>query len=235
MNKSAMNKAFLRRTALAAATALIVAGCTLEPTYRRPDLPVQQTWPDGAPLRATRQQSVTADIGWRDFFTDPALQRLLEIALVNNRDARIAALNVAAARAQYRIQRADLFPSIDATGSDYVERYPAGVSSSATSGGTGTAGGGAGGAGAGASAGGGGGGSISRYYSVGVGFTSYELDLFGRIRSLDHQKLEQYFGYVESQRTAQISLIAEVANAWLTVLSDQKLLALTRETLDSQQ
>jgi multidrug efflux system outer membrane protein len=225
------NKAWLLRGAAVTAATLMISACTLEPTYRRPALPVQQTWPDGAPLRATPPQTAAADVGWRDFFSDPALQRLIEIALVNNRDARIAAINVAAARAQYRIQRADLFPSINATGVEDVERYPSGVSSTGATGG----GGAAGGTGTTGTASGGGGGNIVRYYSAGIGFTSYELDLFGRIRSLNHQKLEQYFGYVETQRSAQISLIAEVANAWLTVLADQKLLAVTQQTLDSQQ
>jgi multidrug efflux system outer membrane protein len=217
-----------KRGAIASA-ALMVAACTLEPSYQRPELPVQQTWPDGAPLKTLpATPEATADIGWREFFNDPALQRLIEIALVNNRDARIAAINVAAARAQYRIQRADLFPTIDATGLESTERYPSGVGVTGASGGAGATG-------AIGTAGGGSSGTIVRYYSTGIGFTSYELDLFGRVRSLNHEKLEQYFGYVETQRAAQISLIAEVANAWLTVLADQKLLDVTQETLDSQQ
>lgn len=226
----------------AAFVAAILAACTLEPAYHRPSLPVQQTWPDGVPTdgvptdgapavgapavgapATTAAQSVAADIGWREFFTDPALQRLIEIALANNRDARIAAINVAAARAQYQIQRADLFPVISATGSETAERVPASVISAEEGGGhvaaiTGVSPSG----------------TVIRYFSAGIGFTSYELDLFGRIRSLNHEKLEQYFGYQQTQRSAIISLIAEVANAYLTVLSDQALLKLTQETFDSQ-
>jgi multidrug efflux system outer membrane protein len=167
---------------------------------------------------------VAADIGWREFFTDRTLQQLIEIALANNRDARIAAINVAAARAQYQIQRADLFPSITATGSETAERVPASVISAEEGGG------GHAGAVPGISSSG----TVIRYFSAGIGFTSYELDLFGRIRSLNHEKLEQYFGYQQTQRSAVISLIAEVANAYLTVLADQALLKLTQDTFDSQ-
>jgi multidrug efflux system outer membrane protein len=218
----------------------IMPACTLEPAYHRPNLPVQQTWPDGAPLQPAEAPAaagggtaasggtvagvVAADIGWREFFTDPALQKLIEIALANNRDARIAAINVAAARAQYQIQRADLFPGINATGSETAERVPASVISAEEGGGSHAA----------AIPGISPSGTVIRYFSAGIGFTSYELDLFGRIRSLNHEKLEQYFGYQQTQRSAVISLVAEVANAYLTVLADQELLNLTQQTYDSQ-
>ncbi len=214
---------------------MFVVGCTLEPAYLRPDLPVAKTWPDGAvlsPPPATMPNGsgmpiAAADIGWRDFFTDPALQRLIEIALINNRDARIAAINVAAAQAQYRLQRAELFPTIDASLIEDAERYPAGVA---------TASGGGAGAGSsgGSSASGGGGGTVIRTFSASIGFTAYEIDVFGRLRSLNHEKLEEYFGYQETQRSAIISLVAEVANGYLSVLADQELLRVTEETLTSQ-
>jgi multidrug efflux system outer membrane protein len=188
----------------AAATAL--AACTLEPDYHRPDAP--------APAVAAAPGTAAAEIGWREFFPDPQLQQLIALALADNRDLRVAALNVEAAQAQYRIQRADLFPTVSASANEQVERYPPGVSAV----------GGAGGNSA----------FISRYYSVGVGFTSYELDLFGRIRSLDHAALQQYFSTRETQRSTQLTLVAEVADAYLTVLADQTLLQLTRDTLQSQ-
>ncbi len=221
-----MNQRLVRLSG--AVTSLLIAACTLEPTYHRPTLPVEQTWPDGSPPTApeTATSAAAADIGWREFFTDPALQRLIELALINNRDARIAAINVAAARAQYQVQRADLFPDIAATGSETAERVPASVISAET-GGAATKGG--------AAAGVNSGGTVIRYFSAGIGFTSYELDLFGRMRSLNREKLEQYFGYRETQRSAVISLVAEVANAYLTVLADQALLKATRDTLESQQ
>jgi multidrug efflux system outer membrane protein len=135
-------------------------------------------------------------------------------------------LNVQAAQAQYRIQRADLFPSIAATGVEEVERYPAGIIDPAGTSGAA--------AGSGAAAAGTGGGSIVRYYNVGIGFTSYEIDLFGRVRSLDHAALEQYFGYEETRRSTQLSLIAEVASGYLNLLADQATLEVTRGQLQSQ-
>jgi multidrug efflux system outer membrane protein len=230
----------------------------MEPAYHRPNLPVQSVWPDapaqaggaaapggagagaggagagaagaaaeaGSGSVAARGAEAAADIGWRDFFTDPALEKLIEVALVNNRDARIAAINVTAARAQYEVQRAGLFPSIAATGSETAERVPASVISAEE--------GGAGRTATGTVPGISPGGTIIRYFSAGIGFTSYELDLFGRIRSLNHEKLEQYFGYRQTQRSAVISLVAEVANAYLTVLADEALLKVTRETYESQ-
>jgi multidrug efflux system outer membrane protein len=225
-----------RRTPLAAAIGASIAlltgigGCTLEPKYQRPEAPMSQQWPNGPAFagasaeasNTTVPPALTADIGWREFFTDPRLQKLIELALQHNPDARIAALNIAAARAQYQIQRADLFPSIAATGQEQVQRYPPGVAGIA-------------GASSGASAGSGGSSYTSRYFNVGIGFTSYEIDLFGRIRGLNHQRLEQYFGFVETRRSVQISLVAEVANAYLTLLADQELLRITQDTLSSQE
>ena len=168
------------------------------------------------------QPAATADIGWREFFTDPRLQKLIEVALQHNPDARVAALNIAAARAQYQIQRADLFPSIAATGFEEVEKYPPAVFGLAA-------------ASSGSIAGIGGGFSTFRYFETGIGFTSYEIDLFGRLRSLNHQRQQQYFSFVETRRSTQISLVAEVANAYLTLLADQQLQRITADTLGSQQ
>ena len=201
----------------------------MEPGYRRPDAPVTEVWPDGTSVGPSGVNAgngtapAAADIGWRDFFTDARLQTLIELALQHNPDARIAALNIAAARAQYRIQRADFFPSIAATGLEQVEKYPPAV--------------------VGIAAASSGSivrqqrqpGSTFRYFDVGIGFTSYEIDLFGRLRSLNHQRLQQYFGFVETRRSTQISLVAEVANAYLTLLADQELLRITADTLGSQQ
>jgi multidrug efflux system outer membrane protein len=218
------------RAAITAAIALLtgIGGCTMEPSYRRPDAPVPEVWPDGAPMEASEVSAshgaapAAADIGWRDFFADKRLQMLIELALQHNPDARIAALNIAAARAQYRIQRADLFPSIAATGLEQVEKYPpavVGIAASAS----------------GSIAGSGGSYSTFRYFDAGIGFTSYEIDLFGRLRSLSRQRLQQYFSFVETRRSTQISLVAEVANAYLTLLADQELLRITADTLSSQQ
>ena len=162
--------------------ALLTAGCTLEPKYDRPAAPVPQSFPEGEAYRAGAVAQTTgkaaADIGWREFFTDARLQQLIELALANNRDLRVAALNVEAQRAQYRIQRADLLPTISATANESVQSVPPylnkpGLPIPST----------------------------IRQSTVGVGFTAYELDLFGRIRSLTHQQLELYFAYEETRRS----------------------------------
>jgi multidrug efflux system outer membrane protein len=240
-----------QRSAVAAAWGLWMGlnGCTLEPAYHRPEAPVASQCPDppamtadavaaGSPAAvgsaAASGTAAVADIGWRDFFADARLQKLIEIALQHNPDARSAALNIIAARAQYQIQRADLFPSIAASATEEVEKYPAAVAGIATGAvGGGTAAGGGTGTGTVAVASGGAG--VLRYFDAGVGFTSYEIDFFGRLRSLNHERLQQYFGYVETRRSTQISLVAAVANAYLSLLADRDLLRITQDTLKSQQ
>jgi multidrug efflux system outer membrane protein len=203
----------------AAAAATLIGACTLEPHYHRPPAPVPAL-PGGMAGSAA-----AADIGWREFFPDPQLQQLIALALTNNRDLRVAALNVQSAQAQYRIQRAQLFPTVDASAVEEVERIPIGVlegeipSASAASG-----------KGSAVPSG-----ITVHTYDVGVGFTNYELDLFGRIRSLSHAALQQYFGSGETRRSVQLTLVAEIATAYVTVLADQTLLDITRDTLKSQE
>jgi outer membrane protein, multidrug efflux system len=217
-----------------------LTSCTLEPHYTRPEPAVAPQWPqtaeryaasgEVAPSPGVPAEAATirvSDIGWREFFTDPRLQKLIETALQHNPDAQVAALNIAAARAQYQIQRADLFPKISAIATEEIEKFPAAVAPIAAASGTG-------GSGTVGSASGGSGSGVFRFFEVGIGFTSYELDLFGRIRSLNHARLQQYLGYVETRRSAQISIVAEVANAYLTLLADQNLFRITQDTLGSQ-
>ncbi len=206
--------------------AVMLSGCSLVPDYLRPGLPVSEAWPDGpayrsppAPVASPANPVVAAEaIGWRDFFTDPQLQALIEIALRNNRDLRVATLNVAGAEAQYRVQRSDLFPRLGLSGAGTVTGLPENNS----------------GAGAGLAALSNKRGGTTRLYNLNAGFTAYELDLFGRVRSLSEQAFEQYLGYAETRRSSQITLVAQVANAYLAVLSDRALLQITRDTLDSQ-
>jgi outer membrane protein, multidrug efflux system len=204
----------MRTLTVSLIAALLAIGCTLEPKYDRPAAPVPQTFPSGEAYRAGAVAPTTrkaaADIGWREFFTDARLQQLIELTLANNRDLRVAALNVQAARAQYRIQRADLLPTISATASETVQSVPPYLNSPRLPIP-----------------------SVIRQDNAGVGFTAYELDLFGRIRSLNHEKLEQYFGYEETRRSSQISLVAEVADGYLTLLADQELVRITADTLKS--
>jgi multidrug efflux system outer membrane protein len=196
--------------ALCAVTWLCAAcACTLEPPYRAPALPVPDQWP----IPATTQSSVkiaASDIGWRDFFLDTRLQQLLGLALANNRDLRMAVLNIEQARAQYRIQRAALLPSIDAPASFTRETLPPSLTYGIPT-------------------------PILGYFDVGLSITSYEVDLFGRVRSLTHAALEKYLAQEQARRSAQLSLIAEVANAYLTLASDRELERLARQTLQSQE
>ncbi|MCT8003345.1 efflux transporter outer membrane subunit [Sphingomonas sanguinis] len=225
---------------LLAATTL--AGCNFAPKYVRPVGAVPATLPqDGIyPAAASDAPDVTK-IGWQEFFTDDRLRRTIALGLENNRDLRIAAANVLQARAQYRIQRADLVPSTTLSGSGTYTNNIQGATGALG----GAAGGGAGtgsgtGAGAGAGAGGTGlgvgVGSSSRnleFYSVNAGFSAFELDLFGRVRNLNRAALEQYFATEEAQRSTRISLIAEIATAWLTYASDQDQLRISQESLKS--
>jgi multidrug efflux system outer membrane protein len=206
-----------------------LTACTMMPHYRRPDLPVSPSWPQDAqpPTQSGPQPVPAAEIGWNEFFIDPRLRRLIEIALRDNRNLRIAVLNVAASEAQYRIQRGALLPSISASGSGIVEKIPSNGATPLE--GTGTGGGAATSVQPTGSPG-----SIFRYYTAGVGITNYELDLFGRERSLTTQAFEQYLSTAENRRSTQISLVAEVASDYFSLLADQALLKLTQETLQSQ-
>jgi outer membrane protein, multidrug efflux system len=206
---------------LAAAVATLLGACTLEPQYHRPASPVPPL--EGGAAGGT----VAADIGWREFFPDPQLQQLIALALINNRDLRVAALNVQSAQAQYRIQRAQLFPTVNASADEQVNRIPLNVLEGQIPPGVL---GGAGGKGIALPSG-----ITTHTYDVGVGFTNYELDLFGRIRSLSHAALQQYFSSGETRRSVQLTLVAEVATAYITVLADQTLLNITRDTLKSQE
>src|SRR5690242_5940028 len=118
---------------ISAAGLSLLSACTLEPHYTRPAAPVPETWNGSA--AGSADQSPVAAIGWRQFFPDPALQRLIALALQNNRDLRVAVLNVEAAQAQFRIQRAELFPTVAASALEQVEKFPAGVVAGGTTGG----------------------------------------------------------------------------------------------------
>jgi multidrug efflux system outer membrane protein len=232
--------------------ATVLAGCNLAPKYVRPIGEVPATLPQGGvyPSAATDAPDVSK-IGWRTFFTDDRLRTTITTGLENNRDLRIAAANVLQARAQYRIQRADMVPSTTLSGSGtYTNNIQgaAGALGGAAGGGTGAgAGTGAGtgtgtGTGIGSGAGTGGTGlgtgvgsssSNLEFYSVNAGFSAFELDLFGRVRNLSRAALEQYFATEEAQRSTRISLIAEIATAWLTYASDQDQLRISQESLKS--
>lgn len=190
-------------------TALLAAGllgaCSMIPVYQPPSPPIEAVWPSGEAYPNTDRDGA-ADIAWQSFFVDAQLRRLIALALEHNRDLRSAALNVEAYRALYQIQRADLFPSLGANGGAVRQRLPADLSS------TGQA-------------------ETTSQYTVGLGIAAYELDFFGRVRSLEQAALASYLGEQEAQRSVQLSLTASVANAWLTWRADQAQLKLARETL----
>ncbi len=191
--------------------ALILTGCgTLAPDYQRPASPVTANWPAGAAYSAMPAGQSAAAVDWPDFVTDPRLQQLITLSLANNRDLRVAALTIEKTQAQYQIQGSALFPHINASAAHTASLTPGGVSPSGQP-------------------------YSMRYYSAGLGFSAYELDFFGRIRSLKDQALEQYLGTIEAQRSARISLIAQVATAYLTLAADREHLSLAEDTLKAQQ
>jgi multidrug efflux system outer membrane protein len=216
------------RPTLAALAVAWLTACTMMPHYRRPEPPLSGHWPEDAqpPTQATNSSALpAAEIGWSEFFTDARLRRLIEIALRDNRNLRIAVLNVVASEAQYRIQRGALLPPISVSGSGIVEKIPSNGATPLA--GTGTTG-------ASSVQVEGSPGTIFRYYTAGVGITNYELDLFGRERSLTTQAFEQYLSSAENRRSTQLALVAEVATDYFSLLTDQALLKLTQETLQSQ-
>ena len=196
----------MKRVLVLAAFVATIAGCSLQPKYQQPAAPVAPAYPTGAAYKdVSGTTSPAADIGWRDFLMDPRLQRLVEIALKNNRDLRVAALNIASAQAQYRIQRAELFPAVDAA-------------ASSTTTGTGLSGR-----------------TITTHtYSADVS-ASWTIDFFGRVQSLSDQALQQYFATAQAGKATYLLLVSQVADQYLTVLAADELLAVTRGTLEAAQ
>jgi multidrug efflux system outer membrane protein len=196
--------------ALIAGTTML-AGCNFAPRYERPVGAVPVTLPQGGVYPAAATDAVDVSrIGWRDFFLDPRLRQVIETGLANNRDLRVAAANVLQARSQLKVQRSQLFPTVNAGGTATYTNNIMGA---------------AGGAGAGSTS------SDIEIYQATAGISAFELDLFGRIRNLTRAAQEQVFASEEAQRSARISLIAEIATAWLTLASDNEQLRLSRETL----
>ena len=190
-------------SALAVALTLMASGCTLTPSYQRPEAALPATYP-GSPAQLAGQ-AAAASVSWQAYFTDARLQVLIGMALRNNRDLRVAALNIEQARATFQVQRAALLPAVSATA--------AGSRSEPSLLRTGVA--------------------VSN--SISLGISAWEIDLFGRIGSLKDAALAQFLATEEARKAVQISLIGAVANGWLNVLADDELLALTRQTLQTRQ
>lgn len=180
------------------ASVVLVTGCSLKPAYERPDAPIPNVYRNGDD--STRELP-----SHEDFFRDPIMGKLIDIALKNNRDLRISLLNVEKNRAQYRIQRADMFPSMQADGKVDSRLQPADTTADGNR-------------------------EVSRQYSVELGFSSFELDLFGRIRSLTERTLENYYSIEEEAKSARLTLTAEVAAMYLQLVSDRQLYDLSAAT-----
>lgn len=195
-----------RSTPVAIATAVLLAGCSLIPTYERPAAPVAAQYTRANATAAAEGGTAAAQLPWQDFFQDARLQQLVRTALDNNRDLRVAALNIERAQAQYRITRADQFPTVGA-----------GVNASRAPNTTGS------------------GTKYVNSYQVGLAVTSWELDFFGRIGSLKEAALAQYLATEEARRAAQTSLVAAVASGWYTLLADEQLLKISRDTLQTRE
>jgi multidrug efflux system outer membrane protein len=174
---------------------------TMEPAYVRPEPAVPVSWPAGDPYLRQIEATLPA-VSYREIFRDPRLQQLIEQGLANNQDLAAAAANIVAARARYRIQRAELFPEVDAS---------LGVSGADNGGGT------------------------SANLTAGIGIPSFELDLFGRIRSLSKAELNRYFASEAAARATRLALVADIADSWLTYGADASLLAIAEDTARSAQ
>jgi len=209
-----MHKRRLAVVTLSAMSMALLAGCSLEPRYQRPVPPVAAGYDNKLPADAGGRPA--PEIGWQEFFTDPRLKALVGLALVNNRDLRVSVLRIEEARGQYRIQRADQLPSVSASASatrsrtapaTYGDDIPDGLIST----------------------------DPQTLYNVSVGVTSFELDFWGRVRSLTDAARAQYLSTVEGERAFRISLIADVASAYLTMQSLDERIRLANSTLESRQ
>ncbi|MDW5441550.1 efflux transporter outer membrane subunit [Polaromonas sp. SM01] len=192
-----------------AATALLTGCANLASDYERPALPVPPALGNAATGTAPASSEIQR-LDWSAFVQAPPLRELIALALDNNRDLRVALLAIEKARAQYGVERANLLPSVAATGLGNRTRSAADLTTSGRA-------------------------QDSSQYSAQLGFSSYEIDFFGRVRNLNDVALQEYLRITENQRSVQLSLIAEVANAWLTLAADQQRLQLARDTLKSRE
>lgn len=196
----------LHKPACTLLLALSLAGCSMAPTYERPEAPVASSW--NSPAAKTGRAASNLD--WQTFIVDSELRNLVGVALDNNRSLRQTLLDIEQARAQYRIQRADRVPGLNAAANGNRQRLPGDLSNTGSS-------------------------AVSSSYQVGLALPEYELDLFGRVKSLTDAALEQYLSTEAAARSARIALIAEVSQAYLTYDGAQRRLQLTEQTLASRE
>ena len=202
-----MSSLILRVATIASLTATLftAGGCTLTPHYTRPDAPIPSTYASSDPQRVT-----ALPLKWKEYFTDVNTQQLIGIALNSNRDLRIAMLNIEKTRNQYRIQRADVLPTVAAVASESMQHLPADLSPTMDA-------------------------AFSRQYSATLGFSGFELDLFGRIRSLTYRALDLHYSVAEEAKTAQMSLVAEVAAMYTQLVADREIYDFMVSTRENRQ
>lgn len=197
-----------RKAFLAMGLAVTLSACDMAPKYVRPELPVPVASPEGAAYADAGAQEaiVPADTAWKDFFVDPRLTRVIGTTLANNRDLRVALANVEQARAQFKVRRADILPTVGLNGSATYQEQPIvqfpGMEGNRNN---------------------------TDVYSASVGISAWEIDLFGRVRNLTKAAQEQYFASIENRNAAQTALIAEVASTWMTMAADQERLRIARD------
>lgn len=189
---------------------LMLAGCSMEPDYQRPALPVAGHYAEQG--QGQHRAGNGATIRWQNFFTDPVMHKLIVQALDNNRDLRVAALNVEVARSQVTVARSALMPSVDLNAGETAAHLPGNLYNSGPGGGT-----------------------TYHQFDANFGITAWELDFFGHLRSLSHSALERYLAMDATQRATRISLISQVAISYLSLCSDNELLKLAQNTAQSQQ
>lgn len=199
---------------LAAVALLAMAGCSMNPRLERPQPPVASAYPDAAPI----EPSSAAALDWRAIFGDPRLQRIIDLALANNRELRIATLNVEAARSQFRVARGAQLPSVDVNGGYTRQRIPLATTAAGFGGTAPTQ--------ADAPSG-----IEFGQFSANAALTSFEIDLFGRLRPLSTAAFERYLASDEGRRAAHIALIGSVVDAYLAERLAGEQLALTEQTL----
>ncbi|MBV6272037.1 efflux transporter outer membrane subunit [Alcaligenaceae bacterium CGII-47] len=186
--------------------ALALSACSLAPTYERPSAPVPAAFPGQGAQVEPASTDMAALPDWQSFFLDARLKALIELALANNRDMRIAVQRVQEARAQYGIAQSDQWPTLGVGGTGQITRSPENIRQSNSS-------------------------SVSRVYQAGLGMTSFELDFFGRVRNLSEAAYEQYLATDEAQRTVHINLVAQTAEAYFQLRTAQALHELITKTL----
>ena len=205
----------VKPTLLAVLVSGVLSACSMAPRYHQPTVTVSEKFPTTNSNQAVDNDVLASNLGWQEYFADPRLQQLIGIALKNNRDLRIAALNVEAVRAQYAIARADRLPALSATGNGNRGRVAQDLSGMRDAAGNPTS-------------------YISESYNVGLGVTSFELDLFGRVKSLSDSALNQYFAEQQTRDATQISLIASVAKAYFNEQVAQAQMDLSAKVLQSR-